>query len=82
MKNLVMSPLVIEVHLKLMLKKLYPVTKHILSFVEKMKKELYAEWDTKFRKYKGTKTEFKDGNAIDQEVTWEWDESINDYRAK
>ena len=53
-----------------------------LSFVEKMKKELYAEWDTKFRKYKGTKTEFKDGNAIDQEVTWEWDESINDYRAK
>jgi len=53
-----------------------------LGFVEKMKKELYAEWDTKFRKYKGTKTEFKDGNAIDQEVTWEWDESINDYRAK
>jgi hypothetical protein len=51
--------------------------------IESLKKQLYSEWEKKFKSYRSTKTEFlKDGGYIDHEVTYVWDNSINQYVEK
>jgi hypothetical protein len=43
---------------------------------------IYSNWDEKFRKYNGTKTEFlKDGGYVEQDVVYQWDDMLNQYVA-
>ena len=51
--------------------------------IENLKKQLYSEWEKKFKSYNSTKTEFlKEGGYVEHEVTYVWDDELNKYIEK
>ena len=51
--------------------------------IENLKKQLYSEWEKKFKSYSSTKTEFlKEGGYVEHEVTYIWDDKLDKYIEK